>query len=377
MKVVLHFTHTDLDALGCAAIVNTAFKYSLLGEYMVCTYYCNNSDVDIIIARVVDKLKKSELIYDDIPIECKDITNIFVTDIGIKEDTADLLENLVDTSICELVGIDHHISNKLVRDWFYIIPDIVDINEAVIKSNSNGKYLSFNKWMTCDKYPMYVSATAILFSYMIDNGYYNNIKNTIDGISHYKFLLEICTRISLYDTWEWKKQQSFCDEYHITELASVVSQLGLKKSEKILDVSNKAEYIDMISGYLEILNAQFNKALDSAFKNYKIYNRVGIMFPDTNINISMLHDKIHEKYNISDKVDYTVFVYVNTNTVSLRTIRDDIDLSKIAMKYGGGGHKKAAGFTAPNSLIMNYLSSFMLGSSMSDLALHNAFANLH
>jgi len=32
-------------------------------------------------------------------------------------------------------------------------------------------------------------------------------------------------------------------------------------------------------------------------------------------------------------------------TVNLRTARDDIDLSSLAKKYGGGGHRAAAGFT--------------------------------
>lgn len=30
--------------------------------------------------------------------------------------------------------------------------------------------------------------------------------------------------------------------------------------------------------------------------------------------------------------------------VSLRTLKDDVDVSEIAKKRGGGGHKKAAGF---------------------------------
>ena len=33
--------------------------------------------------------------------------------------------------------------------------------------------------------------------------------------------------------------------------------------------------------------------------------------------------------------------------VSLRAFHDHIDVSEIAKKYGGGGHKKAAGFTLP------------------------------
>ena len=35
---------------------------------------------------------------------------------------------------------------------------------------------------------------------------------------------------------------------------------------------------------------------------------------------------------------------------SLRTLNDDVDLNQIAGKFGGGGHKKAAGFTIPGRL---------------------------
>lgn len=37
---------------------------------------------------------------------------------------------------------------------------------------------------------------------------------------------------------------------------------------------------------------------------------------------------------------------------SLRTLRDDINLSKIAEVFGGGGHAKAAGFTMPGKLVV-------------------------
>lgn len=35
---------------------------------------------------------------------------------------------------------------------------------------------------------------------------------------------------------------------------------------------------------------------------------------------------------------------------SLRTLKDDIDVAEIASEFGGGGHKKAAGFTIPGRL---------------------------
>jgi len=35
---------------------------------------------------------------------------------------------------------------------------------------------------------------------------------------------------------------------------------------------------------------------------------------------------------------------------SFRTLRDDVDVAALAEKFGGGGHKKAAGFTVPGKL---------------------------
>lgn len=51
--------------------------------------------------------------------------------------------------------------------------------------------------------------------------------------------------------------------------------------------------------------------------------------------------------NMVPGVDYAMLVKEDRGHIkgSLRTRRDDIDLSEIAKKYGGGGHSKAAGFS--------------------------------
>jgi oligoribonuclease NrnB/cAMP/cGMP phosphodiesterase (DHH superfamily) len=55
---------------------------------------------------------------------------------------------------------------------------------------------------------------------------------------------------------------------------------------------------------------------------------------------SQLFDTAGDDYDIM-----IPFVYDGTNwTVSLYTKRDDLDVSEIAKKYGGGGHRKASGF---------------------------------
>jgi bifunctional oligoribonuclease and PAP phosphatase NrnA len=67
------------------------------------------------------------------------------------------------------------------------------------------------------------------------------------------------------------------------------------------------------------------------------------------------------KEDLSGLVDYLKFIpgiqYANLITeesdkvkVSLRTIRDDVDVARIAISHGGGGHIKAAGFTLEGRL---------------------------
>jgi bifunctional oligoribonuclease and PAP phosphatase NrnA len=67
------------------------------------------------------------------------------------------------------------------------------------------------------------------------------------------------------------------------------------------------------------------------------------------------------KEDLSGLVDYLKFIpgiqYANLITeeqdkvkVSLRTIRDDVDVAQIAVQHGGGGHVKAAGFSVDGRL---------------------------
>ncbi|KKU49101.1 hypothetical protein A3D60_01635 [Candidatus Uhrbacteria bacterium RIFCSPHIGHO2_02_FULL_47_29] len=57
--------------------------------------------------------------------------------------------------------------------------------------------------------------------------------------------------------------------------------------------------------------------------------------------------------SLSDTKATMVLTEILDNQIkgSLRTTRDDIDVSKLATALGGGGHKKAAGFTVPGRLV--------------------------
>ena len=58
--------------------------------------------------------------------------------------------------------------------------------------------------------------------------------------------------------------------------------------------------------------------------------------------------------SLSPNCDFAMIWYYDHESkltkVSLRSFHDHIDVSEISKKYGGGGHKKAAGFTLPADL---------------------------
>jgi phosphoesterase RecJ-like protein len=84
--------------------------------------------------------------------------------------------------------------------------------------------------------------------------------------------------------------------------------------------------------------------------------------------VTYLFQKDYESYGLTDgevhgipnflnnlgEGRYTLFLKETENGSikgSLRTTRDDIDVATIAKNFGGGGHKKAAGFTIPGRLV--------------------------
>ena len=59
-------------------------------------------------------------------------------------------------------------------------------------------------------------------------------------------------------------------------------------------------------------------------------------------------DGIVSQLRITKEADVAIFLYglePGSYKVSTRCKSDAVDLSKLAVKYHGGGHKKAAGFT--------------------------------
>ena len=68
-------------------------------------------------------------------------------------------------------------------------------------------------------------------------------------------------------------------------------------------------------------------------------------------SLSIALDRVFE-IDVKDGLKPYIYIALmpGINTVSMRTILDDVDVSVIARKYGGNGHPKAAGFPLPDAL---------------------------
>ena len=113
------------------------------------------------------------------------------------------------------------------------------------------------------------------------------------------------------------------------------SQILLKTSDILLyDICQKGRTI------ISYEKEKYKQLLDFG----SVQNFEGLHCVILNIRPSVvLKDLIWDRYTHIDA--YICFYMINNKwVVTMFTEKDGIDLSKIAIRYGGGGHKKAAGF---------------------------------
>jgi oligoribonuclease NrnB/cAMP/cGMP phosphodiesterase (DHH superfamily) len=140
------------------------------------------------------------------------------------------------------------------------------------------------------------------------------------------------------DLWRWKFK-------HSREFCAYVDMLphDFKEWHVLMDSGMYDNIIEIGTGIVKHTNSQIKDSVSRASS----FNFAGKHFKcvNTDQNISQVGNALSGACDIAviwyydEKNDATKF--------SLRTSRDDIDVSHMASKFGGGGHSKAAGFRLP------------------------------
>ena len=295
------FTHTDLDGISCEILGKIAF------EEDINVVRCNYGDID---AKVEEFINRAEE-YD----------KLFITDISVNKEIADKLLSVSD----KVILLDHHKTALWLNEYPYALVQVED--------ESVGKM--------CGAY--------LFYEYLKKN------HKEFDDTPALKLFIDY---VRMYDTWEWKEKYDNIIPKRLNDLMYIdgpnefidkmVYRLG--NNLFIFDDTDLMK-LQIEQTYINSYITQKNETLmvnDSLFPEYT----VGITFADK--YISELGNKLCE---LHPELDFVVLINMSTLAVSYRTVKDDLDLSDIAKRFGGGGHPKASGSRFDASIVNDMLNN--------------------
>ena len=293
-------THNDLDGIGCEVV------FKLLYGNEVDVLSVGNNEVNDIVEQSLEELRFG--IYEQ----------LFITDLSVSEELAER----IDKENLNVQLLDHH-------------PSAVHLD----------KY-SFACVMTHLPDGFKNSGTYLSFIYLLDDLLLKEVCN--------ESLDDFVELVRQYDTWEWK--EIFRNE-EAKQLSDLLYILGREKFvyDMVNRIKNNEELFSETDELIlkikqkEIDNYINIKEKELIIKDFKLY-KIGIVIADS--YTSELGNTLCERH---EELDFVAII--KQGTVSLRTVKDDINLTDIAKQFGGGGHPKASGFP----LDKDKLDSFICG----------------
>lgn len=286
------FYHNDLDGRCAGAIVA---QYT--GNYNPENYF----EVDYVMELPIDKVSDGEL--------------VFFVDYSFKENTIHVLDNLISRN-CDVVWIDHHTSSINLQEQHKELKLINGIRQEGISGAGLTYMYCHNK--SFDEIPYYVKLVSDYdcwqYKYEPDTTYFKLGIET----EPYDALDKVWTKLADQD-YLYRLCGGFIEKVPMSQT----------KTGKIIK-----QYIDQNNKYY-----REHFAYETEIEGLKCL----VVNKKTNSWV------FGEKYN-----DYPIVMVWAFNgekyTYSIFSSNPNVDCSKIAEKYGGGGHKGAAGFSSDELL---------------------------
>lgn len=255
-----------------------------------------------------------------------------------------LFEDDIDVSRCGYNNVNDVVEQTILNHKHYekiIITDI-SVNETVANDLD---YIS-NKVMLLDHHSSALFLNKYTFA-TIKETYYKGktcgtqlLYNCFENSSKTDKLSNFVEMVRRYDTWEWK------DKYNDEMPKRLNDLLYIMGKDKFVDlIINKVKsdedlFDDTINMILDLRQNEINEYVKNKNKiliNHEILGyKAGVVFADN--FISELGGMLGEMH---PELDFIAII--NQQTISYRTIKDGVNLSKIAEHFGGGGHPKASG----------------------------------
>jgi oligoribonuclease NrnB/cAMP/cGMP phosphodiesterase (DHH superfamily) len=283
MKIKL-FTHNDLDGKGCAVLAHLVTDNVDIEE-------CSYNNVNEKVKRFIDNE------------EYEGYTDIFITDLSVSEEIAEKIEGLYKY----IRLIDHHKTAMWLNKY-----DWCTVEEITNDELECGTSL-FYKHISC-----YLPLKT-------DN----------------KMLKDFVEAVRLYDTWQWKTNFGGQFAKDLNDLSEILKDNFV--AEMVDKIKQNELFITDVSYHL----LYYKRKDIEEYIEYKISNAIMKCDKDKNVFYVVMCDRkdctseLGSKLLDTHDVDYAMIVY--DGGIALRS-KGDFDVSIIAEKNGGGGHKNAAGY---------------------------------
>lgn len=310
-------SHNDLDGVGCGILAKLAF----------------GSEIKVRYNSIAALNREVEWFFEN---EDKD-TFLFITDLSVNEENEKRLEQFFQTG-GKIQLIDHHKTALHYNDydWAKVVVEYVDGSPA--------------------------SATSLFYEYLIAQGH----------LQPSEALNEFVELIRQYDTWEWEKNNNS----QAQRLNALFFLLSIEEFEEKMLHRLKTEahfYFDdfekkilqMEEGKIErYIRRKRRELLQAKIKEHY----VGVVYAES------YHSELgNELGKENAHLDYIAILNVGSKKVSFRTIHDDIDVSEVAARFGGGGHAKASGSPMNDEAYKHYVANTFQLEPLHEDAKHNRY----
>ena len=321
----INITHNDLDGIGCSVVASYIAKLMNL-EFV--NFNVKIGSQEKLLSDIIKSISNGD----------PKISEILISDIGISDETAEMLNTIQQSKTINIRWIDHHATNIAVANKY---------NWAIVKSK-DGKGVP-------------ISATKLLVSHY---------KRLLAVLPIYDTIVSFAEIVSRYDTWEWKNNPSPVYKKSEEDLNILFQDLGIKKTIRVfLDIINESspDGFELPIQYKELVKDRKEERqlyIDNAIKRAKsitwyinsVPYKVKMFIPkDKYFNAEITGIYEDESF---EGLDFVVGLVPQNHSVSLRSNRKDLDLGRIAARMGGGGHFSAAGAILPINEFLHLLENY-------------------
>ncbi len=254
---------------------------------------------------------------------------VFIVDLNISRYLAEEIEQNAGYKN-KIHVIDHHIGKMDMNDYSFI--QVVDEDESGIKQ----------------------SGTSLYYQYLLKN--YDKL------ILHKPCIQTLVEYIRRVDTWTW---QELPEAKGISGLFGIFGiDYFIEHYYEYVKDHDTFSYDDKDLYLLEVENLQIqnyiNKVKDDIIPVKVDHYCIGVLFSDR--YTSDVGNALAEMYQ--DTYDFIAMIKLRTKNISYRAIKDNVDLTVFAQKYGGNGHKHAAGSPIPDTVQTNIIHEIFIGSEV-------------